>query len=141
MGNTCLVTKRSSSKPNIITQEIKNLVPGKLYSMKMMSGDRLALVNEISDKTPIQMTIKIDNVDILSDKSFDEMTSNCYSHLWGKFNRDYKYWFMYHWRVFKAKGKTAKLTITDWASDKEPGGPIGQELMHNFVEIQPYFSE
>ena len=44
----------------------------------------------------------------------------------------------YHWRVFRAKGKTAKLTVSDWVSDTEPGGPVGQELMFNFIEVQPY---
>ena len=47
----------------------------------------------------------------------------------------------YHWRVFQAKGKTAKLTVTDWQSDKEPGGPAGQESMFNFIEIQPYMGD
>jgi hypothetical protein len=48
---------------------------------------------------------------------------------------------VFHWRVFRAKGTTAKLTISDWAGDSDPGGPIGQELMYNFIEIQPYYSE
>lgn len=47
----------------------------------------------------------------------------------------------YHWRVFKAKETTAKLTVTDWQDDQHPGGPIGQELMFNFVEVQPYLGE
>jgi len=44
----------------------------------------------------------------------------------------------YHWRVFRANGTTAKLTVSDWKSAAEPGGPIGQELMYNFVQMQPY---
>ena len=47
----------------------------------------------------------------------------------------------YHWRVFRAKGATAKLTVTDWQDDKQPGGPIGQELMFNSIEIQPYIED
>jgi hypothetical protein len=43
--------------------------------------------------------------------------------------------------VFRAKSGAAKLTITDWASDGEPGGPIGQEIALNFVEIQPHLEE
>jgi hypothetical protein len=45
----------------------------------------------------------------------------------------------YHGRVFRANGNTARLIISDWVSDDEPGGPIGQELMYNFVSVQPYF--
>ena len=59
----------------------------------------------------------------------------------GKFRGDHRFWMNYHWRVFRAKGTTAKLTLTDWQSDTEPGGPAGQELMFNFIEIQPYFEE
>ena len=25
------------------------------------------------------------------------------------------------------------------ADDKTPGGPIGQELMYNFIKVQPYW--
>jgi len=43
--------------------------------------------------------------------------------------------------VFKAKGTAARLTVTDWLGDQNPGGPVGQELMVNFVEIQPYLGD
>jgi hypothetical protein len=47
----------------------------------------------------------------------------------------------YHFRVFRAIGRTAGLAISDWASPEAPGGPTGQELMFNFIEVQPYFEE
>ena len=50
-------------------------------------------------------------------------------------------WMTYLWRVFRANSKTAKLAISDWAGEKEPGGPIGQELIYNFIEIQPYLED
>jgi hypothetical protein len=27
----------------------------------------------------------------------------------------------------------------DWSSGQQAGGPIGQEILLNFVELQPYF--
>ena len=39
------------------------------------------------------------------------------------------------------KATTAGLTVSDWKTDKSPGGPIGQELMFNFIQIQPYLEE
>ncbi len=45
----------------------------------------------------------------------------------------------YHWRVFRAKSPTARLTVSDWQSEEEPGGPIGQKLMCNFLQVHPYF--
>ena len=47
----------------------------------------------------------------------------------------------YHRLVFRAKDTTAKLTISDWADATTPGGPIGQEILYNFVEIQPYLED
>jgi len=47
----------------------------------------------------------------------------------------------YHWRVFRAKGKTARLRVSDWQSDTAPGGRVGQELIYNFIEVQPYLGE
>tara|TARA_B100001123_G_scaffold291655_1_gene325142 strand:- start:3125 stop:3274 length:150 start_codon:yes stop_codon:yes gene_type:complete len=47
----------------------------------------------------------------------------------------------YHWRVFRATRDRALLTISDWSSNQNPGGPSGQELMFNFIEVQPYFAD
>lgn len=48
-------------------------------------------------------------------------------------------WFNFYSRLFRAKESTAKLMISDWAGEDEPGGPVGQELLYNFIEVQPYF--
>ena len=45
----------------------------------------------------------------------------------------------HYWRLFRATQPTAKLTISDWSTPNDPGGPVGQELLYNFVEVQPYF--
>jgi len=71
-------------------------------------------------------------------------------------------WLTYHVFVFRAKSETATLTISDWVRNEriywpaewgiqfnidkwtgegKPGGPIGQELMFNFVELQPYLED
>ena len=59
----------------------------------------------------------------------------------GKFNRQHLYWMNYHRRIFRATGDTARLTVSDGKSEKDPGGPVGQELMFNFIEIQPYIGD
>ena len=131
-GNTVLITKRSAEKPNIFSQEIKDLIPGRLYSFRMFSGD----FKDLSVKQKHAVVIKLDNVEIL--KSFTHVNANCYSHHHGPFDAKNKAWMNYHWRVFRAKGSSAKVTVSDWADDKEPGGPVGQELMYNFIHVQPY---
>jgi hypothetical protein len=47
-------------------------------------------------------------------------------------------WITYHWKVFRAKGPTAKLTVSDWSPGSAQSAPFGQEQTFNFLEIQPY---
>jgi len=133
--------KSTSKKPNSVTQTIRNLKPGKLYSLKMYTGDRQDMLDGVSIKRPNGLSIAIDNVEYLPDRCFDQWVDNCYSHSWGKFDSTNKYWFSYRWRVFRAKETTAKLTISDWTSAAEPGAPVDRESMMNLIEVQPYYLE
>ena len=137
-GETVLVTLRSGESPNVFTQEIKGLDPGRLYSFRMYTGD----FKDMSKKEKHAVTIKLDNVTLVPEKCFTHVFHNINggSHSYPPYDGvKKKAWMNYHWRVFRAKGTTAKLSISDWASDKKPGGSIGQELMCNFIQIQPYF--
>ncbi len=142
-GDTFLLMKRSATKPNVFSQEIKDLTPGRLYSLKMITADHQDLVRETSDKKTNAVSIRLDNVHLSPDPrhNFQFTFPNCYAHLLGRFTAQYNYWMNYHWRVFQARGTTAKLTVTDWQDDQHPGGPIGQELMFNFLELQPYLGD
>ena len=143
MGDTFLITRRGAKKPNAFGREINDLTPGRLYSMKMITADYRDLVDEKSDEKRNAVSIRLDNVDVSTEptKNFQFTYANCYAHHLGKFNAKYKYYMNYHWRVFRAKGATAQLTVTDWESDTKPGGPIGQEVMYNFIEVQPYIGD
>lgn len=142
-GDTFLWMKRSAKKPNMFSQEIKDLTPGQVYSLKMITGDYQDLVQERSVKADHALSIHLDNADLLSGqkKAFQFTFPNNYAHALGKFNQKYPYWMKYHWRVFRAKSTTARLTVKDWRNDEESGGPVGQELIFNFIEIQPYLDE
>jgi hypothetical protein len=133
-GNTFLWMKRSARGPNAVSQTIKGLQPGRLYSLKMYTGDYQDLALEQKHA----VSIKLDEVEVLEGKSFQHVFPNCYSHNYGLYNTQHHAWMNYHWRVFRATARQARITISDWASDRDPGGPIGQELMFNFVEVQPY---
>ncbi|MCX7426002.1 MAG: hypothetical protein NTW96_10340 [Planctomycetia bacterium] len=143
MGDTFLLVKRSDKKPNVFSQEIKNLTPGRMYSLKMITADHQDLIQEKSEKKTNAVSIRLENVELSTDpkRNFQFTFPNCYAHRLGKFNAQYNFWMNYHWRVFKAKEATAKLTVTDWQDDQQPGGPTGQELMFNFIEIQPYIGD
>ena len=135
IGDTFLSMKRSEKGPNTFSQTIKNLEPGRLYSMKMFSCDYDDLVNpkpKKSDETRSTGTVAIEGVDIDSKKSFTEVYSSTPE-------PKIPVCITYYWRVFRAKATTAKLTVSDWLSEKEPGRAAGQEQTFNFVEIQPYW--
>ena len=66
--------------------------------------------------------------------------ANCYDHHIEKYG-DKNTYFNFFRRVFRARSPVAELTISDWASQSDPGGPAGQELLCNFVEIEPYLPE
>ena len=139
-GDAHLLTRRNAKKPNAFSQEIKNLTPGKTYSMKMYSADYGDLKEGKSVKKTHAVSITIDGVDNIRERSKQHPFPNYYANF-GPFSRKNQPWLNYHWRVFRAKAPTARLTVSDWASAEEPGGPVGQELIFNFVEVQPYFEE
>ncbi|MBI3920875.1 MAG: hypothetical protein HY318_05595 [Armatimonadetes bacterium] len=88
------------------------------------------------------MTLGIEGVDLIPSKSFENtFASGRAGHTGKGFTRDNNLPVTYRFLVFRARGEEAMLTISDWASDTDPGGPIGQELMHNFIEVQPYLGD
>ncbi|MEW6203409.1 MAG: hypothetical protein AB1546_15625 [bacterium] len=139
-GDSFLWTKRSAAKPNVFSQEIKNLQPNRLYSLKMFTADYRELAAGKSTEQKHAVSIKIENAEQITDssKSFQHVFPNCYSHFLGQFDDKNRAWMNYHQRVFRAKGRTAKLIVSDWVGERERGGEIGQELMFNFIEVQPY---
>lgn len=135
IGDTFLWMKRSAKGPNRFSQTIKNLEPGRLYSLKMLSCDYNDLVNPTAKKQEEAFkftgSIMLDEVELDARRSFAEMYSS---------NPEPKIpvWITYHWKVFRAKGRTAKLTVSDWSGTNKPGDTFGQEQTFNFLEIQPF---
>jgi len=138
-GDNFLWMKRSARRPNRFSQEVKDLKPGKLYSVKLITADHKDLTEGRTNKEPHAVKITLDNVDVIPERSFQQPYKQT-SGLPPSFKGN-PAWLAYHYVLFRANGETAKLTISDWQSDEEPGGPIGQELMYNFIELQPYFEE
>jgi hypothetical protein len=136
-GDTFLVMRRSAAKPNEVSQPIMGLQPGRLYSVEMITGDR----RDLSIEQTHAVSIRVDGGEVLKDKSFQKVYPNSYAHRWGPFDAEYRAWLNYHWLVFRATAAEGKLTISDWASPTHPGGPAGQELMFNFVQVQPYLGD
>ena len=137
-GDTSLLMVRNASRPNRFSQEIKDLQPGKLYVLYMFSGDR----KDMSKKEQHAVRIQIENGTVVPAKSYTYLFSNGGgTNAYPPYTQEGSAWLNYHYQVFRAHGNTAKLVISDWVTDTEPGGPSGQELIVNFISVQPYFSE
>jgi len=135
IGDTFLWMKRSEKGPNSFSQTIKDLEPGRLYSMKMFSCDYNDLFNpkakKMEEANKFIGSVVIDGVGIDTKRSLNEMYASSPE-------PKIPIWITYHWKVFRAKGPTAKLTVSDWPSEKESSPTFGQEQTFNFVEIEPY---
>jgi hypothetical protein len=135
IGDTFLWMKRSERGPNLFSQTIKDLEVGRLYSMKMFTCDYNDLINPkkktVGEANPFIGRVELEGVELDTRRSFTEpYASNPEPPI--------PVWITYHWKVFRARGATAKLTVSDWPDQRKPSGPFGQEQTFNFVEIQPY---
>jgi len=144
VGDNFLWTRRSAERPNRFSQVIRNLQPGRLYSLKMYTADYRDVIERNSNPQKLTVSIAIDNAELLPEKCLQHVFSNLYYYHLGPTDDTEaasKTWMNYHRLVFRAKRTTARLTVSDWAGPNEPGGPIGQEQIYNFVEVQPYLPD
>jgi hypothetical protein len=138
-GDTALWTRRSDERPNIIAQPILNLTAGRLYSLRLITGDYHELANGKSTPRKHAVSIAIDSVEELNDKRFQSVVQCAYWHTYGPFDANNPYYINYHQRVFRAREDTAQLRISDWIFAESPGGPPDEELLWNFIQVQPYY--
>ena len=134
LGNNCCCMKRSAGRPNKVSQKIKALQPGRTYSFRMYSADPQNWKKKADRKLGI--SIGLEGCDVLPEKSFHHVFRNPW-HGTTELPKN-KVWMNYHVIIFRPRTRDATLVISDWAGPKEPGGPIGQELIFNFVQIRPY---
>jgi hypothetical protein len=136
VGDTFLWMKRSAKGPNTFSQEIKNLEPGRLYSLKMFSCDYQDLVNPKArtreEALKFTGSVVLEGVEVDAKRSFAEMYSSSPE-------PKIPVWITYHWKVFRAKDTTASILVSDWPDAKVTNDPFGQEQTFNFLEIQPYW--
>jgi hypothetical protein len=137
-----LWTRRSADKPNVFSQQIENLEPGRLYSVRVNTGDYLELVKGESVEDQQAISIQVDNAELVTDW-YQNGAGAGESRIMAAyrvppFGAENRYYLNQHRRVFRANGPTARLTISDWVSADGPGGPVGQELVFNFIQVKPY---
>ncbi len=134
IGDTFLCMKRSEKGPNSFSQTIRDLQPGRLYSLKMFVCDYNDLINPKPKKieeTHSIATVLIEGADVDATRSFAEVYASSPE-------PKIPVCITYHWKIFRAKSASATLTVSDWPSPNRPASPFGQEQAFNFLEIQPY---
>jgi hypothetical protein len=133
-GDQFLWMKRSAEKPNTVSQTLKKLEPGRLYSLKFISAD----LGNMDKEQRLAIAAHITDAHVQDKGSFQSVYRTCYSHI-GQFGVTRQAWMNYHRILFRPTKSSAELTISDWLQPDSPGGTAGQELAVNFVEVQPYF--
>ena len=134
VGDRCALLVRNAEKPNKVTQTIKNLEPGRLYTMKYIAAD----LDHLTSNEEVGLWAELEGVAVIADRSFRcVMPSSPALDLAG-FNRQNRAYTTYSQVMFRAKAATAELTFSDW-KDGQPAGPAGQRIAFNFVEVQPFF--
>jgi hypothetical protein len=137
-GDTYLLLTRSATGPNRIRQTIRNLEPGKTYSVKMFSVDK----DNPTAETKHPLAIRIERADLIPERSFQDVYPN---HPVGEekhgFGLENPARINYHYRVFRARSDNAELVISDWPIAKTPDGFGGKRFMCNFFEVEPYYLE
>ncbi len=136
-GDQFIRFKRSAKQPNIIRQKVKKLDPTRLYSLKLIAAD----LQDLHKKQELALSIKLDQVEIIKDYTFQFVYPSNYGHELGPYTRNHPAWFNFHRIVFRPKGKTAELTISDWSNSTHSNGPVGQEVICNFIEIHPFYEK
>ena len=136
--DTFCVMKRDAGRANRLSQEIRNLEPGRTYWLKLYSADHGDLSGGTSDEKKMTVSIRVEGADELPDESGDYVYTVSRWHGAGKFGRKNLAWINYHVRAFRAKTDSARLSISDWKTAAEAGGPIGQETIISGVRIEPF---
>jgi hypothetical protein len=126
-----------------VRQKLTGLTPGMTYMLRFVvadladlksgkskgqAGQRYALIPTVADSTTV------------TGKSFVYVSTS--SRLpQGPFVGDNPFCLNLQQVVFRPTKAEVELRLSDWASGTESGGPVGQELIVNYVQVQPYFQE
>jgi hypothetical protein len=134
MGDTFAVLTRSTKAPNVLRQELRGLTPGRLYSLKVFTGDYADLQAGRGRKDQQVFSLTVDGAEV-QPGGFSYPFKSCRGPK--PFTAKDPFWMTYHWLRFRATGPTATLSLSDWADPDASGAPAGQQTMVNFVEVQP----
>ncbi|MBI4557482.1 MAG: hypothetical protein HY706_07865 [Candidatus Hydrogenedentes bacterium] len=127
-GDQFLWMKSAAGIPNRVRQTLRNLQPGRLYSLKLICAD----LQRLDEKQHLPLSVEIEGSTVREDLSFHTEYPSNYAHELDPYNRNHPAWLNYYRVVFCPTAREAELTISD-------GAVAGHELAVNFIEVQPFF--
>jgi hypothetical protein len=130
-----LCTTRSIDAPNMLSQRVTGLKAGQYYSLRVLVSD----LTEYRTTKLLDMSINIDGVEPVADKTVDRTWTNYFTNNKGPGSATVCW--NYHSRVFRAKGTEATLTLSDWAGPDSAGDEPGHQVIWDLIKLQPYFVE
>jgi len=127
-GNHYLCMKQSPEGPNEVRQEVKHLVPGRMYSLKLIAADLT------SREGAPPLSISIQGGALQQEGCFESRyeASGAFARVDG---HPFRPIFTYFRFVFQASAPIAELVIADRPAAH---GEEGHVIALNFVELQPY---
>ena len=129
-GPGVMTMKRSDKKANVARQTVKNLQSGRLYSLRMFSGD--PATTGLTTRQLYAHSVRIHGAELLTNECRQDVQRG------DRAVRGSICWNYTH-IVFKATKPTAMLEVSDWVDQETRGGPVGQELIFDFMQVQPFF--
>ena len=138
-GDNVLVTRRSVRGPNRFRQPVRQLTPGRLYSLKMFVMDYGDFHSGKSAEKTHRFRMDVHGGVRVPARCFRETLVNAKQ--LRPFSGKNRLHMAYCRVVFRAQRATGQLVISDWARDDDPGGPEGQQLAFNFIGLQPYLED
>jgi hypothetical protein len=123
--------KRTESCANRLSQPLRELQPGALYTVKMYTADGDGLQGAASQNPTHAVDIEVDGAQMLPDRYVREEYDRAYG---GRRETGLKTWFNYHVWTFRAMADTARLTVMD-APSEHTAGQRRQHLLVSFIEV------
>lgn len=145
-----LYTRRSAKAPNRFSQKVAGLTPGRLYHLKAYAID---LQDPLKD-APIAGSLSVTGAKMLEEGGIDKpvlapaMSTRQPTRSAAPQKVDEEavdiavkgdiFTNIHHFkRLFIPDAGEVTITISDWVGDDTPGGPAGQELAWDFIELAP----
>jgi len=142
-GDKALLFTRSAKRPNRVSQTMKGLVPGRRYYVSCCTMDLADLEKPGPCGEDVVFSVGIGEGGVedpllrITHKSPHDRRANGNSR-WGDKPVPV---CATHSAVFRAERQEVTLTLSDWASETNRRGAVGQKRIVNYVIVRPYYEE